>query len=210
MASKVKITDQKELEDFVKTHLDHRLTALVAPIFDDANAYRSGRGDISKAAQEGSYVMLRLFIEFLGVKGQENKSSPTWTLEERSKLPKKKPGNDIQGTDLLLSCFSDRKGNSLHDLSPTDFGEDQDFIAKVHRTLCKINAHFTYDVNEARFYDRIASLPRLDLEKAVEIVVRKLDQHFYQKVGLDIVVHRNLREQFKKRFTGVKSNVKSN
>jgi hypothetical protein len=210
MASKVRITDQKELEDFVKTHLDHRLTALVAPIFDDANAYRIGRGDISKAAQEGSYVMLRLFIEFLGVKGQENKSNPTWTLEKRSKLPKKKPGKDIQETDLLLSCFSDRKGNSLHDLRPTDFGKDQEFIAKIHRTLCKINAHFTYDDKKARFYDRIASLPRPDLEKAVEIVVSKLDQHFYQKVGLDIIVHGDLREQFKKRFTGVKSNVKSN
>ena len=210
MTSKVTISAQKEIEELVRTHLDHRLTALVSPVFDDANAYRNGRGDISKAAQEGSYVMLRLFIEFFGVKGQENKTQPKWTLEERSKLPKRTPGTDVQKTDLVLSCFVDGSGNRLQDLTPADFGNDQAFIAKVHRTLCKINAHFTYDVNEARFYDRIASLPRSDLEKAVEIVVSKLDQHFYQKVGLDIVVHHDLQEQFKKRFTGVKSNVKSN
>jgi len=154
--------------------------------------------------------MLRLFIEFLGVKGQENTSGPKWTLEERSKLPKRNPGADIQDTDLVLSCFVDRNGKSLRDLNPTDFGIDQEFIAKVHRTLCKINAHFTYDVSEARFYDRIASLPRPDLEKAVEIVVNKLDEHFYQKLGQDVVVHRDLRDQFKKRFANVKSNVKSN
>ena len=38
---------------------------------------------------------------------------------------------------------------------------------------------------------------RPDLEKAVEIVVNKLDEHFYRKVGQDIVVHRDLREQLK-------------
>src|SRR5260221_2309694 len=107
MASKVKITDQKELEDFVKTHLDHRLTALVAPIFDDANAYRSGRGDISKAAQEGSYVMLRLFIEFLGVKGP--KKAP-WKLNERTSL---NGGKDIKDTDLVLSSFTDSSGRAF-------------------------------------------------------------------------------------------------
>src|ERR1017187_7663649 len=185
MATKIKITDQKELDEFVKTHLDHRLTALVAPVFDDANAYRPGRGDISKAAQEGSYVMLRLFIEFLGVKGDR-------------KIKGKLNPTDGDDDDLRLSSFS-RWGAA--NLDPNDFGPNQSFVADVHRTLCKINAHFTYDVNEARFYDRIASLPRPDLEKAMEIIVNKLDEYFYRRVGQDIVVHRDLREQFKKRFT---------
>ena len=64
MASKVEITDHMELEEFVRTHLDHRLTALVAPIFDDVNGYRNGRSDISKAAQEGS-GLARCWLNFM-------------------------------------------------------------------------------------------------------------------------------------------------
>jgi hypothetical protein len=195
MASKIKITDQTELVEFVRTHLDHRLTALVAPLFDDANAYRVGRGDISKAAQEGSYVMLRLFIEFLGVKGDRN---------SKGKLVPNLGDDD----DLRLSAFSKY---GVQNVDPNQFGIDQSFIADIHRTLCKINAHFTYDVKEAKFYDRIASLPRPDLERAVKIVIGKLDEFFFQKVKLDIVVHRDLREPFKKLFADIiKSNVKSN
>jgi hypothetical protein len=200
MASTITISDPAELHEFVRTHLDHRLTALVAPIIDEANAFRVGREDISKAAQEGSYVMLRLFIEFLGVKGQKN-----GTLEERAKLPINKPGSDVQSTDLVLSCFT---GWSLQDLKPSDFGSDAAFLAKIHRTLCKINAHFTYDCTASSFYDRIASLARADFEKAVKIVVDKLDEHFYQRVGKDIVVHCDLQAKFTTYFN-VNSTVAS-
>jgi hypothetical protein len=54
--SGVRITDRKELKEFVRTHLGHRLTAMVAPLCipgDDQFWHR--RNDAYRAAKEGSY-----------------------------------------------------------------------------------------------------------------------------------------------------------
>src|SRR6266446_296232 len=186
MASKVKITDQKELEEFVRTHLGHRLTAMISPIClpQDHPLWTCPcrRNDAYRAAKEGSYVMLRLFIEFLGVKGTDK---APWKLNARTSL---KGGKDVYETDLVLSCFTDFKGVALQNLSGTDFAKDEALIAEVHRTLCKINAHFTYDTSKPKPYDRIASPPDKDWTKAIEIVVTKLDERFYQKVNQPIVL----------------------
>jgi hypothetical protein len=145
MPSNVKITDQKELEEFVRTHLGHRLTAMVSPICLPENHPRWNspcrRNDAYRAAKEGSYSMLRLFIEFLGVK------------EDRQNSGELKEAQG-EGDTILLDAFSKW---GVRKVEPKDFGKEEGFIAQVHRTLCKINAHFTYDSSKAKSYDRIDS-----------------------------------------------------
>ncbi|NOS72257.1 MAG: hypothetical protein HOP33_20320 [Verrucomicrobia bacterium] len=206
MASKIRITDPKELEEFVRTHLGHRLTAMVSPICLPKNHplwnCPCRRNDAYRAAKEGSYVMLRLFIEFLGVKGAEQ---ATWKLKERTSL---RNGEDIHPTDLVLSCFTNLNGAALKNLSGTDFGKDEALVAKLHRTLCKINAHFTYDTTKPKFFDRIDSPRDVDWERAVKIVVTKLDECFYQRVNQPIVLHYDLVGPFTERFTRLRSSIK--
>lgn len=141
--------------------------------------------------------MLRLFIEFFGVKGSGNKS-------EGYKLERRDIRRDWPD-DLLLSSFS-----GLKLLEPKDFSPGEILIAEVHRTLCKINAHFTYDDTDPtiEFYDRVASLQPEKWERAVDIVVKNLDEFFYQKVGENILVVPDLVEPFKTRFPNLKSTVK--
>lgn len=190
MPANFKIDDETERDEFVRTHLGHRLSSLVSPICrPETKTLWSGQNDAYRAAKEGSYVMLRLFIEFLGVKGDENNSG---------KLSRN------QGTwadDLRLSAFSHW---GMKNFEPQDFGAEESFIAGVHRTLCKINAHFTYDISKPALYDRIASLPDADWSRAVDIIVRKLVDGFYSKLKPPIiVVHSDLEEEFKKTFTNL-------
>ncbi len=138
--------------------------------------------------------MLRMFIEFLGVKS--NDDNP----------PTLKEAHAYKADTILIDAFVSAK------VTPGDFGAEQGLVASVHRTLCKINSHFTYDQNAKDFYDRIAS-PRDDTEwaRAVEIVIQKLDHHFYQAVRQPITVHFDLEGPFRDRFVarlGLKSLVK--
>jgi hypothetical protein len=59
----------KERRDFVDEHIAHRLTALLSVIRRQPAHpnFFTGRGDVYRASIEGSYLMLRVFIEFLGV-----------------------------------------------------------------------------------------------------------------------------------------------
>jgi hypothetical protein len=200
MASRVQITDRKELEEFVRTHLGHRLTAMISPICLPGEhpwwSNPSRRNDAYRAAKEGSYSMLRLFIEFLGVK------------EDRRNPGKLKV---VEGEDdtILLDAFSKW---GVAKVQPKDFGSDEPLIAQVHRTLCKINAHFTYDSSKTKSYDRIDS-PDDDMEwkPAVEIVVSKLDEFFYAKVNLPITIQFDLVADFDAQFAKklhLKSSVK--
>jgi hypothetical protein len=61
--------DAQERRDFIDEHIAHRLTALLSVISRqqaDPNFF-TGRSDVYRASIEGSYIMLRVFIEFLGV-----------------------------------------------------------------------------------------------------------------------------------------------
>lgn len=194
----VKITDPNEMEKFVRTHLAHRLTSLLSPICrkqDDPawvgeyNGIRTPTNDTYRAAKEGSYVMLRLFIEFMGVIGD---------TKNLGKLKVSSRYND----DLRMESFNDPWG--VVNLKPSDFRADEAFVAQTHRTLCKINSHFTYDVTSCNPYDRIASLGDKDWEKAVKLVLNKLDSDFYQKVGQPVVVHQDFKGVFMKMFPAVK------
>jgi len=201
MPSTVKITTKEDLNEFVRTHLGHRLSAMVAPICLPQNHplwnSPSRRNDAYRAAKEGSYVMLRLFIEFLGVKGP--RKCP-WELVERTP-------DRIEEDDLVLSCFKSSKAGPLENLKRADFVGTEALIAEVHRTLCKINAHFTYDDAKPNSYDRIATLHDDLWKEAVEIVVGKLDVHFYQQLDQPIIVHYDLADTFRKQFSGLKSCV---
>ena len=196
------IIDQQEMEEFVRTHLGHRLSAMVAPIcrpdIDNPCCLWKGRNDSYRAAQEGSYVMLRLFVEFLGVKS--DRSDPPNLICDCGALK----------DDLRLSSF--RKWG-VANLWPKDFDSNQAFIAKIHRTLCKINAHFTYAADDKLLanYNRVASLESKDWQIAVEIILQKLDESFYRKVNQPITVHIDLVAAFDAQFVkklNLKSDVK--
>jgi len=128
--------------------------------------------------------MLRLFIEFLGVKSHKTNG----TLVQNA---------GSEPDDLRLDAF-DHWG--VKNLQPDEFTSDKAFIAGVHRTLCKINAHFSYDFTKPEPYDRVASLPDKDWERGVDIVLNKLVERFFRKTRQPIVVHFDLESDFRKRF----------
>ena len=192
MGSRVQIRDEHELKEFVRTHLGHRLTAMVAPLcVPEPDRFWCGRNDAYRAAKEGSYVMLRMFIEFLGVKS-------TWSEPDASGARALVLGavETPRDADTLLVDSFECRGTKQ--VSPEQFDLERDFIARMHRTLCKINAHFTYDDQspEKKYYDRIASPDDKDWARAVDIVVQKLDEYFYSVVGEEIVVHLDLEKPF--------------
>lgn len=198
MAIATPITDTKEVDTFVRTHLAHRLSALVSPVCRP-QAEWGGRNDAYRAAKEGSFVMLRLFIEFLGVKSSQwPKSSGVFVLKKRSAI-----AGDIRNEDIVLSRFS------LPDLDSADFSPDEDLILRVHQKLSKVTAHFTYDVpNHPECYDRITSVADRDWEAGVEKVVGLLDRHFYVPLqNYPIVVHWDLVEPFKRKFPSLITKV---
>jgi len=190
------IRDPAEIKAFIDTHMGHRLTALVSPLCRP-DRFWNQCGDVHRAAQEGSYVTLRLFIEFLGVKSNPKNKDKLEQINCKDGKP----------DDLNVSRFCGKNGEPLPAVRPQDFGAEEGFLAEVHRTLCKINAHPTYQFGEilsapSAFYDRVASLSKDDWSQAVEIIVQKLDQYFYQPLGEDIVVHQDLpldlfRQKFK-------------
>jgi hypothetical protein len=202
--STVGITDPGELKEFVRTHLGHRLTAMVAPLCAPFSFW-DGRNDAYRAAKEGSYSMLRMFIEFLGVK-----SEPTPKARAVApSIPKLVEASGLREDSILIDAFS---SFGTRKVSPAAFGTDKTLIAEVHRTLCKINSHFTYDKTKADFYDRIAS-PADDTMwgRAVDIVIQKLDEHFYGVIREPITVHLDLERPFLDRFAarlGLRSLVK--
>jgi hypothetical protein len=197
MPSTVRIRDPREVSEFVRTHLGHRLTAMVAPLCIPLEFWR-GRNDAYRAAKEGSYSMLRMFIEFLGVKSERRPPNGS--------TPRLVEAFGCDDDSVLIDAFCIPK------ISPSDFGDDQTRLAEAHRTLCKINAHFTYNEAATDFYDRIASPDDDNVwSRAVDIVVQKLDEHFYARLGLDIIVHFDLEKPFTEHYKtqlGLRSKVK--
>ena len=139
--------------------------------------------------------MLRMFIEFLGVKSK----GATHMLDIA-----------CGKTDsILIDAFS-KFGTQKVPFAA--FGAEQGFVADIHRTMCKINSHFTYDRSAPAFCDRIASPhDEDDWARGVEIVIEKLDQYFYSVIGQPISVHFDLEVPFRDRFVaklGLKSPVR--
>jgi len=208
MASHIRIHDRAEIDSFVRTHLGHRLSALVSPICRPEHEW-PGRNDAYRAAKEGSFVMLRLFIEFLGVKTLESAGNVLLDRQvlDNKRITHKRPP-DIWEKEIVLSCFENSVGR-LPNLIPANFDTEQDLITRVHQKLSKVTAHFTYDVPTAPVcYDRITSIPDADWQSAVEKVVRLLDKHFYHPLKhFPIVVHWDLVEPFKRKFPSLITKV---
>jgi hypothetical protein len=197
MPPRLEIHNPEEISEFVRTHLGHRLTAMVAPLCIPQEFWHK-RNDAYRAAKEGSYSMLRMFIEFLGVK-----SVGPSTVGATPRLVEATGHHD---DDVQIDAFRIAK------VPPCDFGENQVLIAKAHRSLCKINAHFSYDRTAPDVYDRIASPDDEDeWRRAVDVVVQMLDDRFYRGVGMAIVVHFDLERPFTEHYKsrlGLRSNVK--
>jgi hypothetical protein len=71
----MRILAPEERHDFFTLHLEHRLTALLAFVcrLSDTEFWQ-GNGDLFRSALEGSGTMLRVFIEFLGVRSKRQDS----------------------------------------------------------------------------------------------------------------------------------------
>ena len=153
-----------EQREFIDAHVAHRLTALLAVIKRQTDPeFFSGKGDLYCGCIEGSYIMLRVFIEFLGVESSRAGGQLRLIQRTRQQAKNQKKARD---TDVMLDCF----GLPLVPLA--DFGSHAQLIARVHDGLSKSTAHFTYRTNHFFRAD-------MDFLPAVELVLRLLQSHFF-------------------------------
>lgn len=170
--------DETERREFFEAHIPHRLTALLSPIRRQQVSpdYFSGRGDLYCSAIEGSYIMLRVFIEFLGVESKKDgqKVILVQRTRERSKGQKR-----ARNTDVMLDCFD------LPLAEPSDFDPHRELIARVHDGLSKSTAHFTFKTDH--YFDASQ-----DYLPAVTTVLRVLQCRLFGPLGEDLKTHCDL------------------
>jgi hypothetical protein len=154
-----------EQREFIDAHIAHRLTALLSVIKREQHdpEFFSGKGDLYCGCIEGSYVMLRVFIEFLGVESSHAGGDLHLAQRTRARFNGEKSSGD---TDIMLDCFG------LPLVSPADFDPNQQLIARVHDGLSKSTAHFTY--RTAHFIEA-----ERDFLPAVGLVLRLLHDRFF-------------------------------
>lgn len=158
-----------EKREFIDKHVAYRLTVLLSVIRrqkHDANFF-TDRKDVYCASMEGAFIMLRVFIEFLGV--QSKREGDKVFLIPRSRQ-KNKNQKLTRETDVMV----DRFGLPL--VNPADFGSEDLLIARVHDGLSKATAHFTFRTNH--FFQA-----NKDFVPAVEKVYEMLDRHFFTPLG---------------------------
>lgn len=161
--------DKNERREFFDAHIPHRLTALLSPIRrqQDAEGYFSGRGDLYCFVIESSYIMLRVFIEFLGVESKKDGKNVILIQRTREQSKGQKRARD---TDVMLDCFD------LPLADPADFEPHRDLIARVHDGLSKSTAHFTFKTEH--YFDA-----GRDFLPAVDTVLRVLHSHLFEPLG---------------------------
>ncbi len=119
---------KEERHSFLVLHLEHRLTVLLAFVSRLSDtAFWQGNGDLFRSAFEGASTMLRVFIEFLGVRSERR--------GEDIRLVPYKP----QGDDVTIESFG------VAGLKPEMFGEDSELIAIVHEGIKKGTVHLTWE-----------------------------------------------------------------
>jgi len=159
--------DAQERRDFIDEHIAHRLTALLSVISRqqaDPNFF-TGRSDVYRASIEGSYIMLRVFIEFLGVESARHHGK--LALVQRTRDTKTRDQKRARDTDVMLDCFE------LPLATPNDFDPHQDLVARVHDGLSKSTAHFTYRT------DHLFNAGE-DFLPALGLVLRILQRRFFE------------------------------
>jgi hypothetical protein len=93
------------------------------------------RGDVYRASIEGSYILLRVFIEFSAWNQRDMTKTRACSVHTKHKTRDQKRARD---TDVMLDCFE------LPLATPNDFDPHQDLVARVYDRLSKPTAHFTY------------------------------------------------------------------
>ena len=174
----VNVFSSRQQREFIQAHIPHRLTALLAVLYRQQAApdFFQGRGDVYCGCIEGSYIMLRVFIEFLGL--ASSRTTGALDLIQRSRS-KGKGQRAISDTDVMLDCFG------LPLVDPGSLGADKMLLARVHDGLSKSTGHFTYQTNH--FFK-----PETDFVPAVQLVLELLRNHFFAPLGESMAVHPDL------------------
>ena len=163
----------KEISEFIDEHLAHRLTVLlcVAKRSEQSDFWQS-RGDVYRASLEGSFIMFRMFVEFLGLESYRLDSGEH-DLRRRSRK---------RNTDVMLDNFD------LALAEPSDF-HSRDLVGKVHDGVSKATAHLTYEAND--FFD-----PARDYLLALHELVRVIYDRLYRALGKDFELHPDLKRLY--------------
>jgi len=166
-----------EQREFIDSHIAHRLTALLSVFHRQKDPeFFSGKGDIYCASIEGSYIMLRVFIEFLGV--ESSNKSGLLELKQRTRI-RSQNQKKTRETDVMLDCFG------LELVSPDDFGSNASLVARVHDGLSKSTAHFTYRTDTCFDAGK-------DFHPSLEIVLQLLQQRFFDQLNETARFHPDL------------------
>jgi|SRR5882724_11606692 len=167
-----------EVAEFFGAHFAHRLTALLCVAKrSEESGFWQGRGDVYCASIEGSFIMFRMFVEFLGLESYRL-ASGEHDLRRRS-LKKRKE------TDVMLDNF----GLSL--AQPDDFAPHRALVGRVHDGVSKATAHLTYEAND--FFDS-----GRDYMPALKELVRVIYERLYKPLGRDFEFHPDLQHLYER------------
>jgi len=169
---------ESEVTEFVTAHLAHRLTALLCVAKrSEQSDFWQGRGDVYCASIEGSFIMFRVFIEFLGL---ESYRRDTGEHDLRRRSIKKR-----RDTDVMLDNFG------LDLAEPADFGPHRQLVGQVHDGVSKATAHLTFEAND--FFDSAR-----DYVPALRELLRVIHSRFYKPLGRDLELHPDLKQLYKR------------
>jgi hypothetical protein len=169
---------EHEVTEFVSAHLAHRLTALLCVVKrSEQSDFWQGRGDLHCASIEGSFIMFRVFVEFLGL---ESYRRDTGDHDLRRRSIKKR-----RDTDVMLDNF----GLAL--AKPDDFDPHRQLVARVHDGVSKATAHLTYEAND--FFDSSR-----DYGPALRELVRVIQNRFYKPLAREVELHPDLKQLYER------------
>src|SRR5262249_17367292 len=156
-------------------HLAHRLTALlcVAKRNEQQPKFWQGRGDVYCASIEGSFIMFRVLLEFLGLESYREGTKHDLRRRRRRKE-----------TDVMLDNF----GLTLAE--PSDLGPHRQLVARVHDGVSKATAHLTYGAND--FFDSSR-----DYITALNELLQVIRLRVYGPLGREIKLHPDLARLYK-------------
>jgi hypothetical protein len=171
-----RIFSVSEVAEFLNAHLAHRLTALLCVAKrSEQSDFWQGRGDVYCASIEGSFIMFRMFVEFLGLQ--------SYRLASGEHDLRHRPLKKRRDTDVMLDNF----GLTLTE--PSDFDPHRALVGRVHDGVSKVTAHRTYDAND--FFD-----PVRDYVPALNELVRVIHRRVYKPLGKDFELHPDLKRLY--------------
>jgi hypothetical protein len=167
-----------EIDEFFSAHFAHRLTALLCIAKrSEQSDFWQGRGDVYCASIEGSFIMFRMFVEFLGL---ESYRLPSGEHDLRARSLKKR-----RSTDVMLDNFG------LPLAQPNDFAPHRALVGRVHDGVSKATAHMTFEAND--FFDSAK-----DYMPALKELVRVIYDPLYKPLGRDFELHPDLQRLYER------------